>query len=426
MSCNKNKIKHNCGSIEYASCIRYEDTVSANSSLDPENDCLSLEETTKDIYEQLDDINSRIAEGENPPSEVVTVFGRAGAVTAQSGDYTTAQVTEATNKRYLNDAEKVKVQSIDQAVSSSEKITWNGKQSALGYVPVPETRTINSLPLSSNITLTKGNIGLGNVQNIDTTIAANITQTASYRFVTDAEKATWNAAGASYWEAGTGTNATVLIGGGNTADGDLAVAEGIGNIALGNYSHAEGKYNEANGEASHAEGWNTYANGEQSHAEGIFSEANGDWSHAEGSSTTAGGVAAHSEGESTYANGDWSHAQNFGTIASGDYSHAGGQGTVASGTNSFVHGDNSTASNTNTIVLGANITGTEADATYVNKLIAGATVRLKAYTVSTLPVGVAGDIAYVTDALTPTYHGVVASGGAVICQVFYNGTNWTT
>lgn len=37
--------------------------------------------------------------------------------------------------------------------------------SALGYTPVPNSRTINSYPLTSNITLVKGDIGLGNVDN---------------------------------------------------------------------------------------------------------------------------------------------------------------------------------------------------------------------------------------------------------------------
>ena len=39
---------------------------------------------------------------------------------------------------------------------------------------------------------TKTDIGLGNVPNIDATNPANITQTSSYRFVTDSEKAIWN------------------------------------------------------------------------------------------------------------------------------------------------------------------------------------------------------------------------------------------
>jgi len=55
---------------------------------------------------------------------------------------------------------------------------------------------------------------------------------------------------------------------------------------------------------------------------------------------------------------------------------------------------------------------------------AGATVRLKNYTVATLPTGVQGDTAYVTDALTPTYLGVLVGGGTVVTPVFFNGTAW--
>jgi hypothetical protein len=46
--------------------------------------------------------------------------------------------------------------------------------------------------LWKNHTLTKSDVGLGNVPNTDATNPANIVQTASYRFVTDTEKATWN------------------------------------------------------------------------------------------------------------------------------------------------------------------------------------------------------------------------------------------
>ena len=54
------------------------------------------------------------------------------------------------------------------------------------------------------------------------------------------------------------------------------------------------------------------------------------------------------------------------------------------------------------------------------------TLRLKGYTVATLPVGVEGDTAYVTDALAPTYLVAVVGGGAIKCTVFFNGTNWIT
>jgi hypothetical protein len=62
----------------------------------------------------------------------------------------------------------------------------------------------------------------------------------------------------------------------------------------------------------------------------------------------------------------------------------------------------------------------------VGKIIAGNTVRLKGYTVATLPSGTVGDVAYVTDATTPTFNGTLTGGGAVVIVVFYNGTAWVS
>lgn len=59
-------------------------------------------------------------------------------------------------------------------------------------------------------------------------------------------------------------------------------------------------------------------------------------------------------------------------------------------------------------------------------MVMGNTIRLKGYTVATLPAGTQGDKAFVTDALTPTYNAIAVGGGAVVCEVFYNGTNWIT
>lgn len=58
---------------------------------------------------------------------------------------------------------------------------------------------------------TKGDIGLGNVPNVDATNPANITQSASYRFVTDTEKATWNAKQNALTNPITGTGTTNYI-----------------------------------------------------------------------------------------------------------------------------------------------------------------------------------------------------------------------
>lgn len=56
----------------------------------------------------------------------------------------------------------------------------------------------------------------------------------------------------------------------------------------------------------------------------------------------------------------------------------------------------------------------------------GAPVKLKGYTVATLPAGVTGYVAYCTDLLAPTFLTAATGGGAVVGPVFYNGANWVT
>ncbi len=62
-------------------------------------------------------------------------------------------------------------------------------------------------------------------------------------------------------------------------------------------------------------------------------------------------------------------------------------------------------------------------------LTVGGTIKTKSYTVATLPtcnVGAEGSIAYVTDAITPTYNGALTGGGAVRVPVFCDGSAWTS
>lgn len=54
-------------------------------------------------------------------------------------------------------------------------------------------------------------------------------------------------------------------------------------------------------------------------------------------------------------------------------------------------------------------------------------LQLTEYTVATLPATpTQGDTAFVTDATAPTYLAVLVGGGAVVCPVFYDGTNWVS
>ena len=72
------------------------------------------------------------------------------------------------------------------------------------------------------------------------------------------------------------------------------------------------------------------------------------------------------------------------------------------------------------------LTGTSPRTTFSQGITNGGTMRLMGYTVATLPSGVVGDTAYVTDATAPTYLGALTGGGAVTCPVFYNGSAWVS
>jgi hypothetical protein len=51
---------------------------------------------------------------------------------------------------------------------------------------------------------------------------------------------------------------------------------------------------------------------------------------------------------------------------------------------------------------------------------------LPQYTVATLPTGIQGATAYVTDASAPAYNTTVAGGGSSVVRVFFDGTSWKT
>ena len=61
---------------------------------------------------------------------------------------------------------------------------------------------------------------------------------------------------------------------------------------------------------------------------------------------------------------------------------------------------------------------------YFSGVVNTGQISTTGYTVATLPAGVVGMRAYVTNALAPAYGVAVAGGGAVTIPVFYNGTAW--
>ena len=114
-----------------------------------------------------------------------------------------------------------------------------------------------------------------------------------------------------------------------------------------------------------------------------------------------------------------------------------GSAIVAS-TNNFAYGATTTgvtktvnigtaglSGSTTNINIGSAVSGALGTTTLNQTTVLGSTIQLKNYTVGTLPTaGTAGRRAYVTDATTPTWLGVLTGGGAVRCPVFDNGTAW--
>ncbi len=76
------------------------------------------------------------------------------------------------------------------------------------------------------------------------------------------------------------------------------------------------------------------------------------------------------------------------------------------------------------VLINTGLRASGGSANFTLKITNSLPQNLKNYTVATLPAGVRGDMAYVTDALTPSFLVVVVGGGSTVTPVFYDGTNW--
>ena len=115
------------------------------------------------------------------------------------------------------------------------------------------------------------------------------------------------------------------------------------------------------------------------------------------------------------------------------------QGFSNSGGSLTIIGDSSSTNSsglTNVTLIGQGVVGTTSNqvvlgntsvtSTLVRGLQNQTPMRLKGYTVATLPAGTQGDTAFVIDATSPTYLGTLTGGGSVVCPVFYDGANWVS
>ncbi|HWZ16545.1 MAG TPA: hypothetical protein VNW95_15000 [Mucilaginibacter sp.] len=100
-----------------------------------------------------------------------------------------------------------------------------------------------------------------------------------------------------------------------------------------------------------------------------------------------------------------------------------GQNTSATGDGVFAAGGSTKASGHSALYV-QNYANVDIAKFYSDEIDFLQPVNLKGYTVATLPAGVQGDTAYVTDGIVRSYLAPVVGGGSTVVPVFYNGTNW--
>jgi len=131
---------------------------------------------------------------------VNSVHSRTGAVVSQNGDYTASQITNVAAGSISSTTVQAAIDELDSEKEPlfSKNTAFNKNfGSSAGDVAegndtrLSDSRTCNNnfddpTTAKTNLALVKGDVGLGNVSNIDTTTTANITDSSNKRFVTDA------------------------------------------------------------------------------------------------------------------------------------------------------------------------------------------------------------------------------------------------
>ena len=114
---------------------------------------------------------------------VVSVNGKTGDVNLSSSDVDLGSVDNTSD--------------LDKPISTATQTALNLKQDSSSAVTLTGIQTLTYKTLTSPVInsptgLSNGDVNLSAVPNLDTSNPANITQSATYRFVSDTEKTTWN------------------------------------------------------------------------------------------------------------------------------------------------------------------------------------------------------------------------------------------
>lgn len=132
-------------------------------------------------------------------------------------------------------------------------------------------------------------------------------------------------------------------------------------------------------------------------------------------------------GAATLLQGEANSASPIAQILQASGSRAGTDSNVG-GANYTIRSGNGTGTGTlASLILQSPVavaSGTGAQTQTTGLTIKGGQAVLTGYTVSTLPTGITGGIAYVTDAVACTFLSTLTGGGTTYCPVSFNGSAW--
>ena len=320
--------------------------------------------------------------------------------------------------------------------------------------------TLTSLAVSSDATINGVTVGQGS-GNISTNTATGLgalkgNSTGNSNTATGFEALYSNTTGVNNTANGFDALYSNISGSYNTANGFNALYSntiGVNNTANGFnalFSNTTGSYNTANGYltllSNTTGGFNTATGfgALYSNISGSYNAANGLdalFSNTTGGDNTATGYGAlfsTTTGNSNTTNGSYALSNNttgsyntaFGYQA-GEFISGGSVALTAPsgslflgiGTEALADGD------VGEIVIGYGAIGHGSNTTTIGgpstvKTYITGIVTTSGYTVASLPAGVLGARAFVTDAVSPTFLGTLTGGGSSFCPVVYNGAAW--
>ena len=157
-----------------------------------------LDNLSTDLGNKVDKITGKgLSANDYTTAEKTKLSGIATGATANDTDVnlkSRANHTGTQTASTISDFVATVLASVLTGLSTVTNATITATDTVLGALGKLQKQITDHLANTSNPhSVTKAQVGLGSVQNTDTTNPANITQSATYRFVSDIEKTTWNA-----------------------------------------------------------------------------------------------------------------------------------------------------------------------------------------------------------------------------------------